>query len=122
MVLYFFTQFDQLYQHTSGGTPFTGHPVYTLKMERGVTLIVLTDNITQLSTEELQYVPKVILLKKFGHYIDHLWNKLPKHIKVDPEVQGYRRCAKHYNQPWQRTHIDGPAPCVKYCDLCQNGV
>ena len=80
--------------------------------------IIVVDDILRLSAEELAYVPKVILLKNFGHYVKHLWEKLPQHIKADPEVQGYRRCQKHYNQPWQRTHIDGPAPYKKDCDLC----
>ena len=64
--------------------------------------IIVIEDILKLSAEELTYVPKVILLKKFGHYVEHLWNKLPEHIKADPEVQGYRRCDEHYNQPWQR--------------------
>ena len=34
-------------------------------------------------------------------------------------MQEYRRCQEHYNQPWQRTHIDSPAPYVKDCDLCK---
>ena len=87
-------------------------------MERAV--IVLTDNnIVRLSKEELEYVPKVILLQNFGRYIEHLWDKLPEHLKADPEVRGYRRCLQHYNQPWQRDHIDGPAPYVRDCELCQ---
>ena len=87
-------------------------------MER--TVIVLTDNnIVRLSREELEYVSKVILINKFGHYIEHLWDKLPEHIKADPEVRSYRQCLKHYNQPWQRDHIDGPAPFIKDCELCQ---
>ena len=86
-------------------------------MDRGVTIITL-NNILQLSADELEYVPKVILLKNFGRYVEHLWERLPQHIKADPEVRGYRRYEKHYNQPWQRTHIDGPAPYRKDCDLC----
>ncbi|XP_011687487.1 PREDICTED: uncharacterized protein LOC105449806 [Wasmannia auropunctata] len=38
------------------------------------------------------------------------YDALSEHIKADSEVQQYRRCLKHYNQPWQRTHVDGPAP------------
>ncbi|XP_011686369.1 PREDICTED: uncharacterized protein K02A2.6-like [Wasmannia auropunctata] len=44
---------------------------------------------------------------------------LSEHIKADSEVQQYRRCLKHYNQPWQQTHIDGPAPFVKNCSECR---
>ena len=48
-----------------------GDPSSKFEMDRGVTFIVL-NNILKLSNEELEYVPKVILLKKFGHYVKHL--------------------------------------------------
>lgn len=76
-------------------------------------------DILDLSAEQLQYLPKVVLLRVCGNYIDHVWDKLPEHIKADSEVRTYRRCYEHYNQPWQRTHIDGPAPRIKDCSECQ---
>ncbi|KAL6254329.1 hypothetical protein P5V15_014378 [Pogonomyrmex californicus] len=72
-----------------------------------------------LSAEQLQYIPKVVLLRVCGNYIDHVWDKLPEYIKADLEVQTYRRCVEHYNQSWDRDHIDGPAPRIKDCGLCQ---
>ncbi|XP_025267148.1 uncharacterized protein LOC112638877 [Camponotus floridanus] len=44
---------------------------------------------------------------------------LPEYIKADPEIQTYRCCYKHYNQPWQETHIDGPVPLINNCSECQ---
>ena len=81
---------------------------------------ILSDerDILELTTEQLQYIPKVLLLEKFGRYVELVWNKLPEHLKTDAEVQGFRRCTEHYNQPWQRVHIDGPAPYRKDCALC----
>ncbi|KAL6252178.1 hypothetical protein P5V15_015587 [Pogonomyrmex californicus] len=76
-------------------------------------------DIQDLSAEQLQYIPKVVLLRVCGNYIDHVWDKLPEYIKADLEVQTYRRCVEHYNQSWDRDHIDGPAPKIKDCDLCQ---
>ncbi|EZA53529.1 hypothetical protein X777_06962 [Ooceraea biroi] len=84
-----------------------------------VTLTSLSD-ILGLTAEQLQFVPKIILLRECEDYIEHVWNKLPEHIKVDVDVQTYRRCYEHYNQPWQRTHIDGPAPLIKDCALATN--
>ena len=60
-------------------------------------IIIVLDDILKLSARELEYVPKVILVKKFGQYVEHLWERLPQHIKADPEVRGYRRCQDHYN-------------------------
>jgi len=75
-------------------------------------------DIRDLSIEQLQYIPKVILLRMYGDYIEHVWDKLPEHVKADSEVRTYRRY-EHYN-PWQRTHIDGPAPKIKNCNECQH--
>ena len=76
-------------------------------------------DIFDLSAEQLQFVSKAVLLQMCGNYVHHVWNKLPEHIKADSEVQTYRRCLEHYNRPWQRTHIDGPAPMIKDCNECQ---
>lgn len=86
----------------------------------GKMFFVLADDILRLSAEELRFIPKVILLQEFGQYVDRLWEKLPEHLTADREVQGYRRCFKHYNQPWQRDHIDGPTPYVKDCVICNS--
>ncbi|KAL6260854.1 hypothetical protein P5V15_008383 [Pogonomyrmex californicus] len=76
-------------------------------------------DIRNLSAEQLQYIPKVVLLRVCGDYIDHVWDKLSEHIKTDLEIRTYRRCVEHCNQPWQRTHINGPAPKIKDCSVCQ---
>ena len=76
-------------------------------------------DIRDLSAEQLQYIPKVVLLHVYGEYIEHVWDKLPEHVKSDSEVRTYRRCDEQYNQPWQRTHIDGPTPKIKDCSECR---
>jgi hypothetical protein len=83
-------------------------------------LLLDTSNIRNLTSEQLQYIPKIVLLREFSKYINELWDRLPEYIKVDPEVRQYRRCLEHYNRPWQRTHIDGPAPLVKDCIECRH--
>ncbi|KYN30172.1 hypothetical protein ALC57_00368 [Trachymyrmex cornetzi] len=55
-----------------------------------LTLCHLSD-ILDLSTEQLQYIPKVVLLRVYGDYIEHVWHKLLEHVKAD-EVRTYRRC------------------------------
>ncbi|KYN44632.1 hypothetical protein ALC56_00919 [Trachymyrmex septentrionalis] len=70
-------------------------------------------DIRNLGAEQLQYIPKVVLLRVYGDYIEHVWDQLPEHVKADSEVRTFRRCDEHYNQLWQRTHIDGPAPKIK---------
>ena len=82
-------------------------------------MVTHPSDILKFDAEELQYRPKHILLHVFGNYVEFVWNTLPAHKKADAEVRSYRRCNEHYNQPWQRTHIDGPAPMIKDCSECQ---
>jgi len=46
----------------------------------------------------------------YGDYIEHVWDKLPEHVKADSEVRIYCCCVKHYNQPWQDAHRP---PCTE---------
>jgi len=46
-------------------------------------LLSSPSDILDLTTEELQYIPKPILLRVCGHYVHHRWDKLPEHIKSD---------------------------------------
>ncbi|KYN08478.1 hypothetical protein ALC62_00538 [Cyphomyrmex costatus] len=64
-------------------------------------LLIVSDNcdVHGLTAEELEYVPKIILLREFKNYIDRLWDRLPEYIKADSEIQQHRRCLKHYNLP-----------------------
>ena len=76
-------------------------------------------DIQDMSAEQLQYIPKVVLLRVYGDYIEH-WDKLLEHVKADSEVQIYRRYNEHYSQPWQQTHIDDPVPKIKNCSECRH--
>ncbi|XP_071582010.1 uncharacterized protein [Temnothorax nylanderi] len=82
-------------------------------------LLSRPSDIRDFSAEQLQFVPKAVLLQMCGDHVYYVWDKLPEHIKADLEVQTYRRCDEHWNQPWQQTHIDGPAPMIKDCGECQ---
>ncbi|KYN02130.1 hypothetical protein ALC62_07062 [Cyphomyrmex costatus] len=72
-------------------------------------LIVSND----LTSKELEYIPKIVLLREFENCIDVLWDRLPEHKRADSEIQQHSRCLKHYNLPSHQTHIDGPAPLIK---------
>ena len=98
---------------------FKGARIYESRSSKMYLVLCHPFDIQDLNAEQLQYIPKVVLLRVYGDYIDYVWDKLPEHVKADSEVQTYRRCDEHYNQPWQRTHIDGPAPKIKDCNECQ---
>ena len=78
--------------------------------------------ILDFTAEQLQYIPKIIILQEFVNYVELLWDRLPEHLKMDPEVQRCLPCIEHYNRSWQRTHIDGPPALIKNCDICRYGI
>lgn len=87
-----------------------------------IEMFVLPTNrreILALTAEQLQYVPKIVLLNRYHAYVEQLWDRLPEYLKADREVQSYRACLEHYNRPWQRTHIDGPPPLIRNCGECR---
>ena len=101
-----------------------GEPIYSSESSENRSVLKMLlylsvkNDILKLTAEQLQFIPKIILLQNFEEYVELLWDRLPEHIKADSEIQQLRRCDKHYNQPWQRTHIDGPAPLIKNCSEC----
>jgi len=56
-------------------------------------LLSSPSDILDLTVEQLRYIPKPVLLRVCGHYVHHLWDRLPEHLKADSEIQQYRRCA-----------------------------
>ncbi|EGI67313.1 hypothetical protein G5I_04096 [Acromyrmex echinatior] len=44
-------------------------------------------DIQDLNAEQLQYIPKVVLLCVYGDYIDYVWDKLSEYVKADSEVR-----------------------------------
>jgi len=75
-----------------------------VRSNRSVTkMFVLLSNLSDildLSTDQLQFISKPVLLRVCGHYVHYLWDKLPEYIKADSEVRSYRRYYEHYNQSW----------------------
>lgn len=75
----------------------------------------------ELTTEELEYIPKPLLIRYWSQYIPLLWEKLPEHIRKDAEIASYRLCRKH----WTTTGEETPdktavsTPTQRECPECQ---
>ncbi|XP_071576374.1 uncharacterized protein [Temnothorax nylanderi] len=54
-------------------------------------LLSRPSDIRDFCVEQLQFVPKAVLLQMCGDHVHYVWDKLPEHIKTDLEVQTYRR-------------------------------
>ncbi|EFN72547.1 hypothetical protein EAG_05411 [Camponotus floridanus] len=49
-------------------------------------LVVNDSDILGLGVDQLQYVPKKLLLDNNSDFVDRLWDKLPMHLKDDPDA------------------------------------
>jgi len=72
-----------------------------------------TSDIRDLSAEQLQYIPKIVWYSYVCTAItSNTWRQIRR---FEPIVN---TCDEHYNQPAQRTHIDGSASKIKDCNQC----
>ena len=54
------------------------------------------------SAEQLQYITKIVLLRMYGEYIEHIWIKLPEHEKTDISIIA---ATSTTNQPWHTSTV-----------------
>lgn len=72
----------------------------------------------------IPFLPKHFILN-YSEDIDLIYEKLPKHLQTDEELQQNRRCNEHYYwkgvssgfQDW-----DGPNPKKKHCYYCKSTI
>ena len=55
--------------------------------------------------EQLQYILKNVLLRMYGDYMNTSGTSFRNTWR---QIRTYRHCDEHYNQSWQRMHIDSP--------------
>lgn len=74
-----------------------------------------------LTEEEIQEVPKSILLDKFSHEIEAVFEHLSEDLRSDPEVQGYLFCYKHcdwYSEGDTSRADEVSIPTKNCCETC----
>ncbi|KYN11797.1 hypothetical protein ALC57_16044 [Trachymyrmex cornetzi] len=74
-------------------------------------LLMNKREILDFTAEQLQYIPKILLLQEFENYVEILWDRLPNHLKTDPEVQRCRLLNKTINALPFEVHIPGYQFC-----------
>lgn len=76
------------------------------------------NSLRNLTKAELAILPPSFI-EFFGQRdIHYVWDKLPDSFTSNPNMAKYKLCLKHYNLPTSKIHIDGPAPMVKDCYIC----
>lgn len=72
----------------------------------------------ELEFKHIKYLP-IFLIKTMNYeQLIKFWTMLPTSVTTDVDFLKNLPCYKHYNQPWMRTHIDGPPPKRGQCVEC----
>lgn len=64
----------------------------------------------ELTREDLQYIPKSMMLKRWGDDVEIFWHYLPDHIRRDPEIHTYLLCWTHHSVDGLKGYMRGPQP------------
>lgn len=81
-----------------------------------------TKCVWDLPTEIIRLLPREYIIDKVHSFeLKLIWDRLDAALIVDEAIKELLPCQQHFNLPHHRTHIDGSAPSVKDCFLCQKG-
>ena len=79
-------------------------------------LLCAHDTLELLTPQQLQLVPKEVLIKYYPRQINKVYGQLSETLKNDPDIKNHLICYEHYNK--LQDHIDGPPPMKKDCHIC----
>lgn len=84
--------------------------------------------LVKMSTEELENMPKEVMIALASKEIAVVWHKLPNNLKCDTDIKKYQYCDEHYNNrknggcgggEEEEDEGDGPAPRKIFCCYCK---
>lgn len=75
-------------------------------------------NLKTLTRQELEHIPRTLLLTFGQDNISELWHKLPLRLRQDPVLSKHRICKKHL-QSDNQDQFDGPPPQIRHCNRCR---
>lgn len=76
----------------------------------------LNYSIRDMTKEELEYLPKLMIFHRNGREVYKNWDKIPERYKINREM--YAICYDHNKGPIQ---FDGPPPLKSNCLVCTIG-
>jgi hypothetical protein len=90
------------------------------KMHSSLKAFSRAGGLLAMTAEELENMPKEVMICCAPNEIAVVWNKLPEQLKSDPDILRFQYCTEHYNnKSWGDDEIDGPAPRRIFCCYCK---
>lgn len=100
-------------------TPQMDRDNYT-KMLSSIRAYYQMGGLRKMTAEQLENMPKEVMIWSAANEIAFVWDKLPNHIKSDPDMAKYQFCFEHCNNTQvDRDEGDGPMQRKLFCCYCK---
>lgn len=75
----------------------------------------------KMTAEQLENMPKEVMIALAPNEIALVWDKLPNHLKNDSDISKYRFCFEHHcsDDDSSSDQGDGPIPRKLFCCYCK---
>lgn len=95
------------------------YPHYVETVSSITTFLMKQNSLQDLTSEDLIYIPKLFLIHQAPHAIDIIWDRLPSHLRADPELQQYCECTYHQQERILLTKLTDSSKVIKLnCFIC----
>jgi hypothetical protein len=96
--------------------------IYT-KMLQAVKVYHSVGGLQKMTREQLENMPKEVMISLASNEIALVWDKLPINLKQDPDIENYRFCYEHHSSSddsnGEKDVADGPIPRKLFCCYCK---
>ena len=93
------------------------------KMLQAVKVYHLVGSLQKMTQEQLENMPKELMISLASNEIALVWDKLPDHLKQDPDMENYQFCYEHHSSSddsnGEKDVADGPIPRKLFCCYCK---
>jgi hypothetical protein len=93
------------------------------KMLQAIKVYNLVGGLQKMTREQLENMPKEVMISLAPYEIALVWDKLPNHLKNDSDMESYRFCYEHHTSSddsnEEKDVADGPIPRKLFCCYCK---
>lgn len=76
-------------------------------------------SLLELTSEQLENMPKEVMITCKPNEIALVWDKLPEHMKNDIDILKYQYSSEQYNNLYEEEESDVSTPRKLYCCYCK---
>ena len=92
-------------------------------MLQAVKVYYLVGSLQKMTQEQLENMPKKLMIRLASNEVALVWDKLPDHLKHDPDMENCQSCYEHQSSSddsnGEKDVADRPIPRKLFCCYCQ---